>query len=136
MTRGFDALPAIMRFHMLEISPSKIGELGAIGMPMVIPTAAGTTTARYVPDFRTGELLTERERRPARLCEIITSVDKRTRLSASAANMLSAILSRSRQVSTRNFGRAQIGCVRLAHSGIVILSKRTNGRENCARRVS
>jgi hypothetical protein len=64
--------------------PSKIGEMGAIGMPMVILAAADSATARYVTDFRVGELLTERERCPARLCEIITSVDERARLSASA----------------------------------------------------
>jgi len=64
--------------------PSKIGELGAIGMPMAILANAGTATARYVTDFPVGELLTERERLPARLCEIITSVDERGRLSALA----------------------------------------------------
>jgi len=64
--------------------PSKIGEMGAIGMPMVILAAADSATARYVTDFRVGELLTERERCPARLCEIITSVDERARLSMSA----------------------------------------------------
>jgi hypothetical protein len=81
---------------MLEISPSNIGELGAIGMPMVILAAAGTATARYVTDFRVGELLTERERFPARLCEIITGVDERARLSASARQYAERYLGQER----------------------------------------
>jgi hypothetical protein len=76
--------------------PSKIGELGAIGMPMVILAAADSATARYVTDFRVGELLTESERWPERLREIITSVDERARLSMSARQYAERYLSQDK----------------------------------------
>ena len=68
--------------------PSKIGELAATGVPMVIISGSTTATARYATEFLVGELLTElgRDRWSARLCEIISSARERARLSALAHN--------------------------------------------------
>ena len=68
--------------------PSKIGELAAIGMPMVIISASMTATTRYATDFAVGELFTELrpDRWSARLCEIINSTRERAGLSALACN--------------------------------------------------
>jgi hypothetical protein len=68
--------------------PSKLGELAAIGMPMVILAGSRTATTRYVTEFRIGELLTElgQDHWSIRLCEIISNVCERARLSASARN--------------------------------------------------
>jgi hypothetical protein len=68
--------------------PSKIGELAAIGIPMIIISGSMSATTRYANDFAVGEVFTElrQDLWSARLCEIINSIGERARLSALARN--------------------------------------------------
>jgi hypothetical protein len=78
--------------------PSKIGDLAAIGIPMVVIAGSRTATARHVTEYGVGELLTEL--RPScwslRLCEIIRSADERARLSTAALQYADRYLSENK----------------------------------------
>jgi hypothetical protein len=79
---GTDARDDYARFSV----PSKMGDLAAVGVPVVIFAGSRTATARYVAEYPVGELLTElgRELWPTRLCEIITNAAERSKLSVLA----------------------------------------------------
>jgi hypothetical protein len=78
--------------------PSKMGELAAIGMPMVVLAGSQTATARYVTEYGVGELLTELRQNcwSMRVCEIIQSAGERAQLSASARHYADQYLNQNK----------------------------------------
>jgi hypothetical protein len=78
--------------------PSKIGDLAAIGIPMVVIAGSRTATARHVTEYDVSELLTELTAScwSMRVCEIIRSADERARLSAAALQYADQYLSQNK----------------------------------------
>jgi hypothetical protein len=78
--------------------PSKIGDLAAIGIPMVVIAGSRTATARHVTEYGVSELLTELTPScwSVRVCEIIRSADERARLSTAALRYADQYLSQNK----------------------------------------
>jgi hypothetical protein len=78
--------------------PSKIGDLAAIGIPMVVIAGSLTATARHVTEYGVSELLTELTQNcwSTRVCEIIRSADERARLSTAALQYADQYLSQNK----------------------------------------
>jgi len=78
--------------------PSKIGDLAAIGVPMVVIAGSRTATARHVTEYDVSELLTELTQNgwSMRVCEIIRGVDERARLSTAALQYADQYLSQNK----------------------------------------